>query len=70
MKNKHFIVLAVALLASAAGLGWSFQASAQSDPLASWNDTPTKQAIVDFVGRVTKTGSPDFVASAERINIR
>jgi hypothetical protein len=67
MKNKHFIVLAVALLASAAGLGWSFQASAQSDPLASWNDTPTKQAIVDFVGRVTKTGSPDFVASAERI---
>src|SRR3982074_1854281 len=26
-----------------------------------------KQAIVDFVGRVTKAGAPDFVAPAERI---
>jgi len=34
--------------------------------LPSWNDTPTKQAIVEFVGRVTKAG-PDFVAPAERI---
>jgi hypothetical protein len=29
--------------------------------------TPAKQAIVDFVGRVTKAGAPDFVAPAERI---
>ena len=36
-------------------------------PLPSWNDTPIKQAIVEFVGRVTKAGRPDFVAPAERI---
>ena len=49
------------------GLGWSFPVLAQGDPLPSSNDTPTKQAIVDFVGRVTKAGGPDFVAPAQRI---
>ncbi|MBY5533454.1 hypothetical protein HFO42_11605 [Rhizobium leguminosarum] len=29
------------------------QAFAQSDPLASWNDTPTRAAVIDFVTRVT-----------------
>lgn len=40
---------------------------AQSDPLPSWNDGPVKQAIVEFVGRVTLAGGPDYVAPAERI---
>jgi len=51
----------------ALGLGWSLPSLAQGDPLPSWNDTLTKQAIVEFVGRVTKPGGPDFVAPAERI---
>ena len=34
---------------------------AQSDPLPSWNDTAAKQAIVAFVGKVTREGTPDFV---------
>src|SRR4051812_16692681 len=38
-----------------------------SDPLPSWNDTATKKAIVTFVERVTKEGSPDLVPPAERI---
>jgi phosphoserine phosphatase len=38
-----------------------------ADPLPSWNDTASKQAIVGFVGKVTKEGSPDFVPPAERI---
>jgi len=38
-----------------------------ADPLASWNDTASKKAIVTFVERVTKSGSPDFVPPAERI---
>lgn len=67
MKNRRFNALAGAILAVTVGLGWSSPASAQSDPLPSWNDTPTKQAIVEFVGRVTKAGGPDFVAPAERI---
>jgi len=37
------------------------------DPLPSWNDTSAKKAIVDFVTRVTKEGSADFVKPEERI---
>jgi phosphoglycolate phosphatase-like HAD superfamily hydrolase len=37
------------------------------DPLPSWNDTAPKKAIVEFVGKVTKEGSADFVPVAERI---
>ena len=36
-------------------------------PLASWNDGPTKQSILDFVARVTQAGGPDYVAPEERI---
>src|SRR5437762_5995601 len=37
------------------------------DPLPSWNKGPTKQAILDFVAKVTKEGGPDFVPVPERI---
>jgi hypothetical protein len=37
------------------------------DPLPSWNDGKTKESIVEFVAKVTKEGSPDFVPVAERI---
>ncbi|MGV0745074.1 HAD family hydrolase [Mycolicibacterium sp. XJ870] len=36
--------------------------------LDNWNDSPTKSAIVDFVGRVTTDG-PDYVAPEERIAV-
>jgi len=52
--------LALALVA-AAGL------QAQTDPLPSWNDGPSRKAIVDFVGRVAKEGGPDFVPAEQRI---
>lgn len=38
-----------------------------ADPLPSWNDTPPKQAIMTFVDKITKEGSPDFVPVPERI---
>jgi phosphoglycolate phosphatase-like HAD superfamily hydrolase len=41
--------------------------SVAADSLPSWNDTPPKKAIVTFVERVTRDGSPDFVPVAERI---
>ena len=53
-------VIAAALLAAVT-------AAAQTDPLPSWNDTATKKAIVTFVEKVTRQGSPDFVTPAERI---
>jgi phosphoserine phosphatase len=53
---------AVALFAA-----WASAAAAQTDPLPSWNDGPTKQAIVAFVTDVTREGSPDFVPPPERV---
>jgi phosphoserine phosphatase len=40
-----------------------------SDPLPSWNDGPAKRSITAFVEKVTKEGSPDFVAAEERIAV-
>ncbi len=40
-----------------------------SDPLPSWNDGPAKQAILAFVAKVTKEGSPDFLPLEERIAV-
>ena len=40
---------------------------AVDQPLPSWADTPTRTAIIDFVSRVTRDGSPDFVPFRERI---
>ena len=37
------------------------------DPLASWNDTAPKKAIIAFVEEITKPGSPNFVPAEERI---
>lgn len=42
-------------------------ASKPVDPLASWNDGPTKTAIVQFVQATIDESSPRFVPPAERI---
>ena len=41
--------------------------TAAADPLPSWRDGKSKQAIMEFVARVTLPGSPDFVPEPERI---
>jgi hypothetical protein len=53
------IALAVLWIASGSARG--------ADPLSSWNDTAGKKAIVDFVEKVTRDGSVDFVKPEERI---
>jgi hypothetical protein len=35
--------------------------------LSLWNNTPTRQVILDFVAAITTPGSPDFIPPAERI---
>jgi phosphoglycolate phosphatase-like HAD superfamily hydrolase len=45
------------------------ESSRADDPLSSWNDGPAKQSITDFVAKVTRDGSPDFVEPAERIAV-
>ncbi|WP_222102062.1 HAD family hydrolase [Candidatus Propionivibrio aalborgensis] len=42
-------------------------AQAQTDPLPSWNDGATKQAIVTFVKDTTTQDGPKYVPPAERI---
>lgn len=42
---------------------------ADEDPLESWNDVASKQAIVEFVTRVTKQGSADFLPTDQRIAV-
>jgi phosphoserine phosphatase len=44
-------------------------ADAQVDGLPSWNDGPSKQAIVKFVADVTTAGGPSFVPEPERIAV-
>jgi phosphoserine phosphatase len=44
-------------------------AGSQAAPLPSWNEGPSRDAIVDFVQRSTTPGSPDFVAVPERIAV-
>ena len=64
MRVRRVQVLLVAIFCALA----SVTASAQlSDPLPSWNDGKTKQSIMNFVTKVTKQWSPDFVLPAERI---
>ena len=38
-----------------------------ADPVPSWNDTDAKKAIVTFVERVTKEGSPESQTNTDRI---
>ena len=40
-----------------------------AEPLPSWNDGAPKQALVEFVARVTRESSPDYVKPAERIAV-
>jgi len=61
MKLTKLFVLAALSVASLALPAFA------TDPMPSWNDTAPKRAIVTFVEKVTKEGSPDFVPVAERI---
>jgi hypothetical protein len=54
-------------LAALTVVAFAFTVSAADNPLPSWNDGPAKRSIVDFVSKVTKEGSPDFVPPAARI---
>lgn len=38
-----------------------------NDPLPSWNEGPTKAAIIDFVKSTTEAASPKFVPPEKRI---
>ncbi len=62
--RREFTALMLGAAASVTAAG---PASAQSDPLPSWNDGPAKQEIVKFVDATTDAASPNFVPLGERI---
>src|SRR5439155_18022578 len=65
MKTTHTKnLIAVAFVGA---LAFTTTIAHAADPLPSWNDTAPKKAIVAFVEKVTKDGSPDFVPVPERI---
>jgi hypothetical protein len=63
---KHMKTTRITLALLAIALA-SVTTTYAQDSLPSWNDGPAKQAIVSFVEKVTKDGSPDFVPPPERI---
>ncbi|MGB6438121.1 MAG: HAD family hydrolase, partial [Methyloceanibacter sp.] len=65
--SRHSLIALLAALAVTFGLLLPTAASAQSDPLPSWNDGSAKQAIVNFVKATTDQSNPDFVPPEERI---
>ena len=58
MSCVFFLLLACALISEAA-----------ADPLPSWNSGPAKQAILDFVAKVTDPDSKEFVPAPERLAV-
>jgi phosphoglycolate phosphatase-like HAD superfamily hydrolase len=63
---RIFLALMFALLA-AVYIPHVRAESDSADPLPSWNDGPSKHAILDFIHATTTPDSPDFVKPAERI---
>jgi phosphoglycolate phosphatase-like HAD superfamily hydrolase len=62
-RHAWVALLAMLLVLASPGAGHA------QDPLPSWNEGAAKSAIVSFVERVTREGSPDFVPAAERIAV-
>ena len=67
MKPIPFFFSIARIFSIGALLALGARAHAQTEPLPSWNDGPTKQAVVEFVQATTTQGSPKFVPPAERI---
>jgi phosphoserine phosphatase len=65
--SRRLILLGAPVAVAAAGQYAATQAQTPASPLASWNDGPPKQAILDFVQATTDQSSKTFVAPEDRI---
>ena len=59
MVKSTIVAITLAVLSSNLALA--------DDPLASWNDGPAKQAILEFVKATTTQDSPEFVPAGARV---
>jgi len=64
--RRAFLAASAAACALLAGCATPVRSD---DPLPSWNDGPTRQSIVAFVGKVTREGTADYVPPAKRIAV-
>src|SRR5262245_38738829 len=67
MRRRMMSIVAWRLLAIFGGSALNAGEPAKDEALSSWNDGPSKKAILEFVERVTREGGPDYVAPADRI---
>jgi len=58
---SRFLIVILTLAVGGAAAAWA------ADPLPSWNDTRPKQALIAFVEKVTRAGTPGFVPVDQRI---
>jgi phosphoserine phosphatase len=65
-RSVKALALALAFWVACSGFGSAVSAA---DPLASWNETGNKEAVIAFIEKVTKEGSPGFVSPSERIAV-
>jgi hypothetical protein len=65
--SRRLMLGALAALPTLPTLLAANTAMAQSTPLASWNDGPAKQAILDFVRATTDRAGANYVAPEDRI---
>lgn len=68
MRACRFCLVAMTAIVSLLLVGApAFSQQANADPLPSWNEGATKQAILDFVRTTTDKNSPQFVPVEQRI---
>jgi hypothetical protein len=61
-RDRYFRICTLFLIGLEISLG-----VALADPLPSWNEGPTKQAVVEFVRAVADRSSPNYVSPEQRI---
>ncbi len=67
LANRRFILGALAAMPALPALLGATAGRAETDPLASWNDGPARQAILDFVKTTTDRASANYVPPEDRI---
>jgi phosphoglycolate phosphatase-like HAD superfamily hydrolase len=71
--SRRVLLSALAMLPTFSAVPFPVSASAQTAtsgaPLASWNDSPAKQAIFEFVRATTERASANYVSPEERIAV-
>ena len=68
MLNRRKVLLTAGSVAVLGGRAFAQQSTPPgTDPLSAWNEGQAKAAIVEFVDRVTRAGSSQFIPVSERI---